>query len=320
MTSTFLYSRSMLPNLQCLSIGVKYNYDKFNNGKHSAGARQAFGKLKSAVRKAGIPDGHVEPNCPICYEPFRGREVFIAECGHAMHVECAQRQRVQQNTCPVCRTPFTENELVELGLEELLLSPFQLLQLAIAAGNYTRDNVLTRLDQAIDSGFDVNTQDEDGQTLLMLASTFGRDDTVLDLIGAGAMLDIRDHEGQTALMYAASGDDVSGDAGRWGFEDIASDLLHHGAERDLQDSDGWTAFYHAVNKGAPEVVNVLLHYDADPTIATNTGETPLQLAMKKNDKPIYQRIIRLIENGPDDQGEFIPYEPSSPIHGPSGPY
>ena len=244
-----------------------------------------------------------------------------------MHVECAQRQRVQQNTCPVCRTPFTENELVELGLEELLLSPFQLLQLAIAAGNYTRDNVLTRLDQAIDSGFDVNTQDEDGQTLLMIASTFGRDDTVLDLIRAGAELDIRDREGQTALMYAASGDDVSGDdvsgdAGRWGFEDIASDLLHHGAERDLQDSDGWTAFYHAVNKGAPEVVNVLLHYDADPTIATNTGETPLQLAMKKNADPrvpiakklLYQRIIRLIENGPDDQGEFIPYEPSSPSY------
>mgnify|MGYP002884637591 CR=1 FL=1 len=304
----------MLPNLQCLSIGVKYNYDKFKNGKHSAGARQAFGKLKSVVRKAGIPDGHVDPNCPICYEPFKGREVFIAECGHAMHVECAQRQRVQQNTCPVCRTPFTENELVELGLEELLLSPFQLLYLAIAAGNYTRDNVLTRLDQAIDSGFDVNTQDEDGQTLLMLASTFGRDDTVLDLIGAGAILDIRDHEGQTALMYAASG----------GFENIASDLLHHGAERDLQDSDGWTAFYHAVNKEAPEVVNILLHYDANPTIATNTGETPLQLAMKKNADPIvpiarkllYQRIIRIIENGPDDQGEFLPYEPSSPPYNP----
>ena len=236
-----------------------------------------------------------------------------------MHVECAQRQRVQQHTCPVCRNPFTENELVELGLEELLLSPFQLLHLAIAAENYTRDNVLTRLDQAIDSGFDVNTQDEDGQTLLMLASTFGRDDTVLDLIGAGAILDIRDHVGQTALMCAASE----------GFENIASDLLHHGAERDLQDSDGWTAFYHAVNKEAPEVVNILLHYEANPTIATNTGETPLQLAMKKNADPIvpiarklvYQRIIRLIENGPDDQGEFIPYEPSSPPYNPFiGPY
>ena len=309
----------MLPNLQCLSIGVKFNYNKFKNGEHSAGARQAFGKFKSAVRKAGIPDKHVEPNCQICFLPFKGTEVFIAECGHAMHVECAQRQRVQQDQCPVCRKPFTENELEELGLEELRLPPFQLLYMAIAAGNYTRDNVLTRLDQAIDSGFDVNTQDEDGQTLLMIASTFGRDDTVLDLIGAGVELDIRDREGQTALMYAASG----------GFEDIASDLLHHGVERDLQDSDGWTAFYHAVNKGAPEVVNVLLLYGADPTIATNTGETPLQLAIKKNADPkvpiakklLYQRIIRLIEDGPDNQGEFIPYEPSSPPYNPViGPY
>ena len=319
----------MLPNLQCLSIGVKFNYNKFKNREHSAGARQAFGKFKSAIRKAGIPDKYVEPKCRICFELFKGTEVFIAECGHAMHVECAQRQRVQQDQCPVCRKPFTENELEELGLEELRMPPFQLLYMAIAAGNYTRDNVLTRLEQAIDSGFDVNTQDGNGQTLLMIASTFGRDDTVLDLISAGAELNIRDHEGQTALMYAASGDDASGDAGRWGFEDIASDLLHQGAERDLQDSDGWTAFYHAVNKGAPEVVNVLLLYGADPTIATNTGKTPLQLAMEKNADPIvpiakkllYQRIIRLIEDGPDNQGEFIPYEPSSPPYNPViGPY
>tara|TARA_Y100000768_G_C23972719_1_gene681377 strand:+ start:95 stop:1003 length:909 start_codon:yes stop_codon:yes gene_type:complete len=302
----------MLPNLQCLSIGVKYNYDKFKNGKHSAGARQAFGKLKSAVRRAGIPDGHVEPNCPICYEPFRGREVFIAECGHAMHVECAQRQRVQQNTCPVCRTPFTENELRELGLEALLPPSMQSIYVAMAEENYAP------LIQAIDSGFNVDTQDEDDQTLLMWASSFGNDDAVLYLISSGASMNIRDSWGQTALMNAASE----------GFEDIANELLDHGAERDLQDSYGWTAFYHAVNKGAPEVVNVLLHYGANPTIATNEGVTPLQFAMKKNADPIvpiarkllYQRIIRLIENGPDDQGEFIPYEPSSPIHGPSGPY
>ena len=295
----------MLPNLQCLSIGVKYNYNKFKNGKHSAGARQAFGKFKAAIRKAGIPDGHVNPNCPVCFEPFKDTEVFIAECGHAVHVECAQRQRVQQNTCPVCRTPFTENELQELGLEALLPPSMQSLYVAMAEENYAP------LIQAIDGGFNVDTQDEDGQTLLMWASSFGNDDAVLYLILSGASLNIRDRRGQTALMYAASE----------GFEDLVNELLHHGAEKDLQDSDGWTAFYHAVNKGAPEVVNILLQYGANPTIATNTGETPLQFAMKKNNKPIYQRIVRLIENGPEDQGEFIPYEPTSPSYDPvDGPY
>lgn len=221
-----------------------------------------------------------------------------------MHVECAQRQRVQQDQCPVCRKPFTENELRELGLEALLPPSIQSLYVAMAEGNYEL------LVQAIDSGFNVDTQDEDGQTLLMWASSFGFDDAVLYLISSGASMNIRDRWGQTALMYAASE----------GFEDVANELLDHGAQRDLQDSYGWTAFYHAVNKGAPEVVNILLHYEANPTIATNTGETPLQRAMEKNADPsvpiaqklLYQRIIRLIENGPDDQGEFIPYEPSSP--------
>ena len=172
----------MLPNLQCLSIGVKFNYNKFKKGENSAGARQAFGKFKSAIRRAGIPDRHVEPNCQICFEPFKGREVFIAECGHAMHVECAQRQRVQQNTCPVCRTPFTENELRELGLEALLPPSMQSLYVAMAEENYAP------LVQAIDSGFNVDTQDEDDQTLLMWASSFGNDDAVLYLISSGASM------------------------------------------------------------------------------------------------------------------------------------
>jgi len=70
--------------------------------------------------------------------------------------------------------------------------------------NLMRSFTLETVRRAIDSGRDINEQDDDGATLLMEAVARGKEDVVEFLLDNGADVNIQDADGITALAYYRS--------------------------------------------------------------------------------------------------------------------
>ena len=49
-------------------------------------------------------------DCPVCCEelPKCGKNVVTSECGHKFHYSCLFRWNIDNTSCPMCRTDFTE--------------------------------------------------------------------------------------------------------------------------------------------------------------------------------------------------------------------
>ena len=89
-------------------------------------------------------------------------------------------------------------------------------------------------------------------------------------VGTGmAQLDAPDGEGRTPLSLAARG----------GCLVAVSTLVRAGANLERTDSAGWTALHHAASQRHADVVDYLLAHGAAQEPRTNTGETPLALAV-----------------------------------------
>ncbi|WP_158685529.1 ankyrin repeat domain-containing protein [Microbacterium halophytorum] len=82
----------------------------------------------------------------------------------------------------------------------------------------TGDRVLL---QEIDDGYNVNSVNENGDSLLLLAAQGGHVELVRGLIARGADLAHRNHRGVTPVIAAASR----------GHHDVVESLVHAGAER-----------------------------------------------------------------------------------------
>ena len=90
---------------------------------------------------------------------------------------------------------------------------------------------------AINSGADVNSRDKDGKTPLMYAAGYNQNtDVTTVLLKAGADIETTDKNSMTPLMYAA-----------WNNQDPdeITVLLKAGANLKAQDKDGFEALTHA---------------------------------------------------------------------------
>jgi len=68
----------------------------------------------------------------------------------------------------------------------------------------SRDGDISKVRSLIESGHNLNTRDERGQTALIKASIYGHTDIARMLIEAGADVNIIDTHGQTAFQYASN--------------------------------------------------------------------------------------------------------------------
>ena len=132
---------------------------------------------------------------------------------------------------------------------------------------------LAELLAVIDSGADINAQDDGNWTALHWAADMGmvdgeREGVVAALIQAGANLEVRDLEGSTPLLVAC----------RSGNEDIVRQLVATGANIHAANNKGWTALIEAACYGNPQTVTFLLERGADITAQTVNGETALEKA------------------------------------------
>ena len=139
---------------------------------------------------------------------------------------------------------------------------------------------------AIKSGVDVNSQNPDKQTAIMLAAFDGHTDTVRFLIESGANVNNLDGNGRTALMFAASGNNPGGDnAG------TVKLLLDNKAKVDVGDKvENFTALMFAAAEGQLKNVKLLLEYKADWKIVDVDGDTARKFAVNNGHTDVVKMI------------------------------
>jgi hypothetical protein len=170
----------------------------------------------------------------------------------------------------------------------------------------------------------LDTQDQNGQTLLMRAAKSGNLGLLKALIGAGAQVDVADSMGFTALHLTLSnpppefeeafnllieaGSDVNTNAKNMGtplFTAVkrgliweAQSLLQAGASVDsVGERDGSLEpripLLNAVKKGDINMVRLLLKFGADVNVRTaRNGTSPLIEAMKNSQLEMVQRLLK----------------------------
>ena len=131
------------------------------------------------------------------------------------------------------------------------------------------DGDMKGVEEAIESGADVNGMDEEGRTALMFAGFNGHSEIVLKLLDAESGIDHRDMMGRTALLYAATGP----------FPETVRILLDKGAEPNVVDSDEhFSPLMHAAAEGNLDVVKILLEAGSDATLKDIDGDNAASFA------------------------------------------
>ncbi|XP_059471144.1 uncharacterized protein LOC132194090 [Neocloeon triangulifer] len=124
-----------------------------------------------------------------------------------------------------------------------------------------KSNSINMIELLIESGINVNIQDEVGKTALHLAISERHYDCVLKLLENLASVDVQCHKGLTPLHAAA----------KHGHAQIMRKLLDSGANHQITDIDSWTPLHTAVRYGKLECVKTLVSYFEEKCNQTNTN-------------------------------------------------
>lgn len=132
----------------------------------------------------------------------------------------------------------------------------------------------------IKNGSNIDIQDNEGLTPLMLAVANNHIDVVRLLLSNNANVEIKDNDGQTALMLASLN----------GYYEIANLLIENGANCNIQDKRNLTALTLAVANNQIDVIKLLLNKGA------KINNLTIEIAQQSNN----QEIINILKNSNPD--------------------
>ncbi|KAJ5903624.1 Short-chain dehydrogenase/reductase SDR [Penicillium tannophilum] len=130
-------------------------------------------------------------------------------------------------------------------------------------------------------GANVNTQDPNGQTALIIATSFGNEEVVSLLLKCKAKTDLKGKDGETALSVAA----------QKGYQNIAKLLLLQGASPNGPHIRGKSALSQAVTCGNLSMTALLLRHGATTNVLCANGDTALTFAAGNNHIEITQLLL-----------------------------
>lgn len=144
--------------------------------------------------------------------------------------------------------------------------------------NAENTNVFT---ERLAAGFDINDQDLEGNTPLIIAAALNKPRFVSYLLDMGAKVDLRNFSGASALHKAALA----------GNNEVIDILLDHGAEINLPDLDGFTPLMLATSTERRFTVELLVNRGALISFKNSKGLSALDIARKKR----YAKIFMFLE-------------------------
>lgn len=167
-------------------------------------------------------------------------------------------------TLAACSDPATgptdSNDAVRSGVDEALIEA-------------AWDNDVARADELIESGGDVNYQDDTRQSAYLIATSEGHVELLELTLRHGADVGSLDSFNGTGLIRAAER----------GHAQVVGRLLQTEIDVDHVNNLGWTALHEAIILGSGDqryvdTVRLLVAGGADMTLSTGDDVTPLQLA------------------------------------------
>ena len=120
-----------------------------------------------------------------------------------------------------------------------------------------------------------DSQNQKGSTEFTLAAKKGNFKEVERLLQTGVDVNSQDEDGDSALIYLCNICDQSCSLST---EEIIKNLLERGANPNLQNKNGFTALMNASTYGIVRIVKILIGSGADPNLKTKKEVTALMLA------------------------------------------
>ena len=68
---------------------------------------------KDIIQKRGSFKQKPHVTCPVCYEEMNEGKVILG-CNHSFCLHCYNKFHIRNNTCPLCRIPFTDKKYQEM--------------------------------------------------------------------------------------------------------------------------------------------------------------------------------------------------------------
>ncbi|XP_022133478.1 ankyrin repeat domain-containing protein EMB506, chloroplastic [Momordica charantia] len=128
---------------------------------------------------------------------------------------------------------------------------------------------IIQMDKLLESGFDIDSVDEDGFSALHKA-IIGRKDAVIGhLLRKGASPHVKDKNGATPLHYAV----------QVGAKQIVKLLIKYKVDVNVADSDGWTPLHIAIQGRNRDITKILLVNGVDRNRRNKDGKTALDLSL-----------------------------------------
>ncbi len=128
---------------------------------------------------------------------------------------------------------------------------------------------------------DVNLQNSDGATALIIAAMEGEPRIVSMLLQARADVNLHDDEERTAVLLASTNDHA----------DIVDVLAQHGADVNIPDDLAWTPLMHASCRGHYGPVHSLIAAGADMSKVDNNQNTALIHAAKHGHSSVVECLL-----------------------------
>ncbi|XP_062581012.1 ankyrin-1-like [Saccostrea cucullata] len=199
----------------------------------------------------------------------------IMDTVHQLNSQGAINSRDHMGSTPLhiaakCGNVEMVEKLLESGASVIVedLYGYQPLHVASIHGNVKIVQLL------LNKGCNIDKNSAAKLTPLHCASQKGKPDIVSLLLQRGASIDPQNSYGQTPLMLAISE----------GHEEVVKLLVDAGSDLNLRDKSTLSVFHHAVNKGSPKCLQILLAKVEKGQMLDHTnihGLSPFQLALTK---------------------------------------
>ena len=151
---------------------------------------------------------------------------------------------------------------------------------------YILNNDVKSVKNYIDSGYDLNIQNDYDYTPLIYATFHNKIKIAELLLNAGADINRQDNYGGAALIYAVFNNRI----------EIVKLLLNAGADIDKQDNNGYTALILAAYTNNRETVEILLDYGADEFILNDENKSFYNYLTEKNQQYFLQNYPTSVYN------------------------